>query len=105
MEAVTSRCPFKYALFKIICEEVHFLVKLQTLELKHLKVNCFTFIFQVFFSKFLLEQSALRKNINSGFRLVQILRFGFTFNKLKTFATSTKVILIMILQQSIAVVD
>ena len=84
--------------FKIICEEVHFLIKLQALELKHLKIN--------FFSYVLLEQPALRKIINSGFFLVQTLRFSFPFIKLKIFATSRKVIRIMILQQNMqAVVD
>ena len=73
--------------FKIICEEVHFSVKLQALELKHLKVNCFTRIFRAFFRDFLLEQPALRKNIKSGFRLIQILRFSFIFDKLKISAT------------------
>ena len=31
------------------CEEIHFSVKLQALELKHLKTNCFICIFRVFF--------------------------------------------------------
>ena len=53
--------------------------------------------FSSVFSQFLLEEPALRKNINRDFRLVQIIRFSFTFNKLKTSATSMKVTLMMIL--------
>ena len=41
--------PLKYLFFEIICEEIHFSVKLQALELKHLKTNCFICIFRVFF--------------------------------------------------------
>ena len=36
-EAVTNRYPFKYMLFKIIHKEVHFSLKLQAVELKHLQ--------------------------------------------------------------------
>ena len=104
MEAATNRCPFKYMFFKIICEEVHLSVKLQALELKHLKINCFTSALHVFFEVFIIVLIRTtwfkKKNINS-FRLVQILRFSFTFIKLKTSATSRKVTLIMILQQNI----
>ena len=34
LEAVTNRCPYECMFFKIICEEVHFSVKSQALDLK-----------------------------------------------------------------------
>ena len=56
---------------------------------------------RVFFIIYIITNSFKKKDINSDFRLVQILRFSFTFNKLETSATSRKVTLIIILQQSI----